>query len=498
MTEPGVKEIRERTEELRAALEERRLTLASGLVPKEGLDTVLKTHSGVWTLEAVERVREALDSEELDASKAPLKLLLEAQMIGFMNRETVSLLTEVESRECAVVSCEGLEQRRPGGLLEAAACEADPEVRRRAEQVLFRHAAVLDPLLVERFALERGVARKLGYETPLDVRSDLGGIDPRPVVAAMWDFLGSTRDLYRELMGWSVKRCADVELVDATLGDVAYTLARRQADLAGSLEADDAPAVARAFLREMGLDMSVGGNLSLETARDSAGITTVVLAPVRVPGDVRLIYRIPEGRPAHAAFLGALGRGLALTYRAQNAGFEFRALGDPAIDRTFGRVFDGLMLSRVFLKRRLGATRTRDLLQVGILQRLTVARATAARCIYELELRKDDSVADRQEFFGESMRDALGFSYPPELYLYEVRESFDALLEARSLAAAGLLTKHLIHYFDEDWFRNPRSGQFLRDLWAVGSKLPLEAMTADLGYDDFSSRPLVELFERIL
>ena len=40
-----------------------------------------------------------------------------------------------------------------------------------------------------------------------------------------------------------------------------------EAELAGSLEADDAPAVARAFLREMGFDIPVGGNLSLDTAR---------------------------------------------------------------------------------------------------------------------------------------------------------------------------------------------------------------------------------------
>ncbi len=131
MADPDVKAIREDTEELTARLEERRLVLASGQVPEAGLDAVLKTCSRVWSLEAVERVREALDAEELDASKAPLKLLLESQMLGFIRRETVNLLAEIESRECALVSGEGIDQRRPAGLLEAASCEADPELRGR-------------------------------------------------------------------------------------------------------------------------------------------------------------------------------------------------------------------------------------------------------------------------------------------------------------------------------------------------------------------------------
>jgi hypothetical protein len=46
---------------------------------------------------------------------------------------------------------------------------------------------------------------------------------------------------------------------------------------------------------------------------------------------------------------------------------------------------------------------------------------------------------------------------------------------------AALLADGLRERFDEDWYRNDRTGPFLRECWQQGLRSPLEAVLQEIG-----------------
>jgi hypothetical protein len=62
----------------------------------------------------------------------------------------------------------------------------------------------------------------------------------------------------------------------------------------------------------------------------------------------------------------------------------------------------------------------------------------------------------------------------------------------------GVLHESLRERFDEDWFLNPRTGGFLRDLWARGQSEPVEALAADVGVPRLTFEPLLRMVHELI
>ena len=90
------------------------------------------------------------------------------------------------------------------------------------------------------------------------------------------------------------------------------------------------------------------------------------------------------------------------------------------------------------------------------------------------------------------MLGALKLVYPKELFLYDVDRAFYVARYLRAWLFEALLSKHLVHYFDEDWFRNPRTGEFLRRHWMLGSRFTVEEMAKEIGYSRLDTAALEE------
>jgi hypothetical protein len=45
-----------------------------------------------------------------------------------------------------------------------------------------------------------------------------------------------------------------------------------------------------------------------------------------------------------------------------------------------------------------------------------------------------------------------------------------------------VLSQYLVENFDDDWFLNPRTGDFFREVWHDGRKIPGEQFARQLAY----------------
>jgi hypothetical protein len=367
--------------------------------------------------------------------------------------------------------------------------------RGELEGARLEQAKILIPLLSEKVAIERGIARDLGAENLVDLLTTVGGVDVAGVEALARELLDKTADLYREVMGWTVRKRLGVDLDDANRADVPFVLAGRFLDYKDAFSAADMVKRTRGFLRRMGVDLTAEGRLTVEV--ESQEPPRAYVGAIKVPSDVRLVLEIKDGQHDWLTFLEALGRALYCAHIDPTLPFEQRGLGDPSIELSYGALFRHLLLDREWLKQSLEFSRPKDYLILAYLQRLYDLRLCCGRVLYDVELRRRGEVAGMEDLYEATMRDAIGVHTPRELFLHDVRIGLHSVIQLRARLFEPLLTLHLLHYFDETWWKNPRCGPFLTRQWGMGGRYSTEELAQDMGHE-FSLKPLLKLFGKHL
>ena len=74
----------------------------------------------------------------------------------------------------------------------------------------------------------------------------------------------------------------------------------------------------------------------------------------------------------------------------------------------------------------------------------------------------------------------------------------DNVARLRGFILGAMLERHLVHFFDRDWFSNPRAGAFFRKLWSMGYQLDPEELARHIGYEGLRLDDLIEPFENNL
>jgi hypothetical protein len=536
-----VRSIRARLEEYRAALELDRYELDRGLRPDsrarqiraeygdlfgpETREIVAKAESSAQTVaEAAKGAIAERGSEPVErpgpaiitpSSASPLDLLTAAEqahdadiarlaalraglVLAFVERELAPIDDSIRRHGRVVLVELDDGARRPLRDVRLLLAETeDRDERTRLEEARLKAARDLSPLMAEKIGIEQGIARNLGTRDLVDLWGGLHKIDVENVAKLALELLEKTDDLYREVMGWTVRKRLGVELPDARRCDLPFVFAARYRDYEEAFTVADMVAKTREFLGRMRVDLTAGGRVKLEVEQPD-GPSRAFVGAIRVPLDVRLALELRDGQRDWLAFLNALGRALFLGHVEPSAPFEDRVLGDGSIDLAYATLFRNLLLDREWLKKSLGFQRPKDYLILAHLERLYDLRLTAGRLLYELKLRRGGSVEGMDALFEQEMRRAVGVRYPRELYLHDVRSGLYSIVQLRARLSEALFASHLVHYFDEDWWRNPRCGPFLKKHWAQGRRFAVEELAREIGYDGLTVKPLVKLFTKNL
>ncbi|MBX3467412.1 MAG: hypothetical protein KF878_11020 [Planctomycetes bacterium] len=476
--------------------------LDRGLRRESEARAIRKSYAELFRPEARDVVESAVARAEergLAEDAASLKLLREGLIRAHVQRELAPIDAAIarHGRVVLVDLTDG--SRRPLRDMKLLLATAPTwEQRSEIEEARLEAARTLVPLMTEKIAVEQGIARSLGAANVLELRRRTTGLDTAEVGALARQILERTGDLYREVMGWTVRKRLGVNLEDARRCDVPYVLAGRFLDYADAFTAADMLKRTKGFLGRMGVDLTASGRLAVEVETPEPGSPPrAYVGAIHVPNDVRLVLEVGEGQRDWLTFLGALGRALFLGHINPDAPFEQRALGDPSLDLAYAALFRHLLLDPEWLKRSLEFSRPRDYLILAYLERLYDLRLCCGRVLYELQLRERGSAEGMDEVFDGIMRQAIGVRTPKELYLHDVRFPLHSITQLRARLFEPLLTLHLLHYFDESWWGNPRCGPFLQRSWWTGHRFSVEELAKEMGYE-LSAKPLLKLFQKNL
>ena len=164
---------------------------------------------------------------------------------------------------------------------------------------------------------------------------------------------------------------------------------------------------------------------------------------------------------------------------------------DPSVTEAFAFLLDGLLRERGWLKRFVGIGQPREVLRFTAFHKLWFLRRYAAKLEYELLLHTEGPGPRSREAYRDLLSDATLVAWPAELFLFDVDAFFYAARYLRAWIFEARLREFLRERFDEEWYRNDRSGPFLLGLWRQGQYLTTEELAADLGFGPPSVDPLI-------
>jgi len=428
------------------------------------------------------------------------RALLSWQIEYYASRELAELDERVITWEAASVIrvADGREvpyQRAPIDMV----TEADRAKRLALDDA--RAALVereLAPMRAERLQRERDLIEALeiapNYVAAFEA---LSGIDLEALAAECERFLRETESTWAEVHGAAVRKHLGIRPNEATRSD-ALALMRATRFDPYFPAADMEPAVRRQ-VTEMGASPVADGRIIYDLAPRPGKRSRAFCAPVRIPREVYLVLLPYGGATDYRTLLHELGHALHFGYTRDDLPFEFRWLGDNSITEGYAMLFDHLLHDPGWLLRytALGRTRIGEYRRAAAFEELQFLRRYSAKLLYELHLYSGNTAwSSLPDAYVDILSSATTFRYRTADAFVDVDPGFYSARYLRAWQLQAALREVLVAQFDEDWFRNPRTGPWaVRELFGEGQRELASELAARVGAPALSFDPVIKSIE---
>lgn len=455
----------------------------AGLKTGFDVDAIYARHAGLFSFDAVARLREQAAAGGLSDEEARRRrMLLDFAVEGCIGLATTEEATALAEREAALRLDVGGEAI---GFRESVVVQAnEPDRAKRAEIEAARLAATdtqLNPLHRAALARTRELAGKLGWPSYRAMCAELKGLDLDALAASTGAFLAATDAAYAGIVEPAVERIVGVGLCELTRADLPWFFRARHED--DAFPAERLLPAFEATLGGMGLDGTAGGRIVLDVEPRPGKSPRAFCVAVRAPRDVRLVVAPVGGRDDYVALLHEGGHAQHFAHVDPALAFEFRHLGDNAVTEAFAFLFDHLAEDPAWLRRRLGVEdRDGTVAAHARASRLVYLRRYAAKLSYELIAHGDEPPGDAllAGAYARSLSGALRVAWPEATYLSDMDPGFYVAAYLRAWALETHLRGWLRDRFGAEWFAVPEAGAALRELWRDGQRLSAEELLAAL------------------
>nr|BCX01579.1 MAG: hypothetical protein KatS3mg041_1625 [Bacteroidota bacterium] len=465
----------------------------SGQKEQAELVRIFERHPSLFRLDVLEALRAEYLSGSASSEEARQARYLALELLsGLVSHR---LRADIEALENAELQAE---VRLPGGetmpYRQAAVAMVNEPDRTRRRQLYRARLAVTGELNPLRITLHRRTHELVEafWGAPLiEALEELRGHSLEALRLTMEHFARETEDLYRDLLAWYGRKRLGLGLEELERHDLAYLLRAHEYD--AYFPAERLLESMRRFLHAMGLDETAHGRVRFDTEARPRKSPRAFCVPVRVPDEIYLVVQPHGGVEDYSAFLHELGHALHFGYTRPDLPYAFRMLGDNSVTEGFAMTFDHLLQEPVWLSRVVGVDRSREVSRFLLFRELALLRRYAGKIAYELELHsRRGELIGMPERYAELLGRYTRVPYAPEDFLADVDGFFYIANYLRAWMFTAQLRRHLIESFDEDWYLNPRTGPFLRDLWALGQTYTADELLDRIGAGGMRIDPLIE------
>jgi hypothetical protein len=367
----------------------------------------------------------------------------------------------------------------------------EPDAHRRHDLAGRYQAATatLNPLYEERHRAWLEGAPGLDDRGYVSLYDDLRGLHLADLAEASQRVLTSTEAIYLDALE-DMLGTIGLARADATDADLGWLFRSPRFDT--QYPAKGLLATLYRWLRDLGIDLQDQTNIAIDLEARPLKSPRACCVCIGVPDDVRLALRPIGGRLDYAALFHQAGVAEQAAHTDRTLTFPYRRLGDGSVAASYGFLVERLLAEPAWLERYLAIDYPIDHVRVAQLQYLYVLRRCASYLLYEQILHREDNYDALAEAYAELFTRTLGVEHAREGFLTEVGLGLASATAVRACIFESQHRRYLQREFDEEWFRSPRAGRFLREIWRDGRRYTVEELARFMGYDGLDLRPLLD------
>jgi hypothetical protein len=388
----------------------------------------------------------------------------------------------------------------------------------------------LSQRFIDLFKVENNMLADLGYRDIIAFYEQTSGHNLRKLGENGKRLVNETEDLYRERMSALYQKMTGLNFdTDATRADISFVLHGKSAELSvidRHFPQSKLVPLARDTFDGLGLDFS---KLAMEvnfadrasyeqqvvekTERAQAEGTTLrrilldiatregkrsraYVYPAAVPSEIYLSVKPEGGLDDYSAFFHESGHAQHFAYEDPKLSYAMALMGNNTTTETYAYLFQNLFMNRHWLTYKAGLSEQEASTAVKkrALEDLYMMRRYASKMQFELTLfdqvnEPGYTLEDKGGVYAELLSRGCGFRYDADGWTRDVDAGFYVADYFTAWSLEAQLREYLCQHFGkedcqgEDWYENPKAGEFLKKLWADGN-IAQQDLSQRLGYND--------------
>jgi hypothetical protein len=270
---------------------------------------------------------------------------------------------------------------------------------------------------------------------------------------------------------------------------------RRLSPLESTYTKERATEICLATLRDLGFDLDAQPNIRPDLEDRPQKSPRACVIPSDPPAVVHLITRAQGGLHDYQAFLHEAGHALQFAGVDPELPYAFRLLArDYALTEIYSYIVEAVTREPGWHAAYFGLSveRAAENAEAVVFLESLLFRRYVAKLQFELEFwsrfARDGGTPDG---YAERLTAATDVVYRRDNYLADMDAGFYSADYLRAWIRSAQLRAFLIREVGEDWWRSAQTGDFLRALFAEGTRPSSEDVAARIGYAPLDTKPLL-------
>jgi hypothetical protein len=270
---------------------------------------------------------------------------------------------------------------------------------------------------------------------------------------------------------------------------------RRLSPLESTYTKDRATEICLQTLDALGFDLNAQPNIKLDLDDRPQKSPRACVIASDPPKIVHLITRAQGGLHDYQAFLHEAGHALHYAGCDPQLPYVFRRISrDHALTEIYSYIVEAISREPEWHEQYFGLSpeQAQENAEATTFLEALLYRRYEAKLRFELDFwtrfNGDGGDADVYERL---LTEATGIRYKKDNYLSDMDAGFYSADYLRAWIRSAQLRDHLVHEVGSDWWRNPKTGVLLTDLFREGTKPTSEEIAARLGFDALDTKPLL-------
>jgi hypothetical protein len=270
---------------------------------------------------------------------------------------------------------------------------------------------------------------------------------------------------------------------------------RRLSPLESTYTKERATDVCLQTLEALGFDLSAQPNIKLDLDDRPQKSPRACVIASDPPKIVHLITRAQGGLHDYQAFLHEAGHALHYAGCDPSLPYTFRRISrDHALTEIYSYIVEAISREPEWHELYFGLSpeQAQENAEATTFLEALLYRRYEAKLRYELDFwSRFGTDGGDSEVYERLLTDATGIRYRRDNYLSDMDAGFYSADYLRAWIRSAQLRHHLVDEIGADWWRNPRTGELLRELFREGTKPTSEQIAKRLGFDPLDTKPLL-------